>query len=141
MSMPFRDKEFTFTQPDGSRFKVRGTGNQHNAVFQTPEGYAVVEDPSSGFYHFAEVGEAGETIKPVPVRPGAVDPARLGLTRHPFLESRVVRESVFTTGLPRTPSRRAVISGPRAIASVQLKQEICVFTGFSGSGIRSMVMV
>jgi len=58
--------------------------------------------------------------------------------------TRVVPDELDRTSslsLPRTPSRRAVISGPRAMASVQLKQEICVFTGFSGSGMRSMVMV
>jgi hypothetical protein len=40
-----------------------------------------------------------------------------------------------------TPSRVAVISGPRSMASVQLKQEMAVLTGFSGTGRRSMVMV
>jgi hypothetical protein len=40
-----------------------------------------------------------------------------------------------------TPSRSAVISGPRAMASVQLKQEMAVLTGFSSTGRRSMVMV
>jgi hypothetical protein len=28
MSTPFLDEEFTFTNPDGSTIRVRGTGNQ-----------------------------------------------------------------------------------------------------------------
>ena len=46
MSMPFINKEFTFTQPDGSQLRVRGTGDQHHAIFETLDGYTVVEDPS-----------------------------------------------------------------------------------------------
>ena len=34
MSIPFNGKEFTFTQPDGTAFQVRGWGYQHHAVFE-----------------------------------------------------------------------------------------------------------
>lgn len=35
MSFPFFGEEFTFTQPDGTRFAVRGWGDQNHAVFET----------------------------------------------------------------------------------------------------------
>ncbi len=31
MSQPFHNEEFTFSQPDGSTFQVRGSGDQHHA--------------------------------------------------------------------------------------------------------------
>jgi hypothetical protein len=47
MSTPFSGKEFTFTQPDGTALRVRGWGDQHHAVFETLNGYTVVEDPAT----------------------------------------------------------------------------------------------
>jgi hypothetical protein len=44
MSFPFFSKEFTFTQPDGTQFQVRGWGDQHYAVFETLDGFTVVQD-------------------------------------------------------------------------------------------------
>ena len=48
MSIPFMNQEFTFTQPDGIKLKVRGSGNQHQATFTTLDGYTVVRDPATG---------------------------------------------------------------------------------------------
>lgn len=50
MSTPFNGEEFTFTQPDGSALSVRGWGNQYHAVFETLNGYTVVENPATGYY-------------------------------------------------------------------------------------------
>ena len=65
MSVPFFGKEFTFTQPDGSQLQVRGFGDQHQAVFETLDGFTVAKDPVSGFFHYAQVivGELGEDSK------------------------------------------------------------------------------
>ena len=38
MPQPFINEQFTFTQPDGTEFEVVGTGNQFDAVFETPDG-------------------------------------------------------------------------------------------------------
>lgn len=106
MSTPFINEEFTFTQPDGSVLKVRGTGDQHQARFETLDGYTVVEDPVSGFFHYARPTESGEGLMSAGVRAGVVDPSLLGLTRGltaSRAESRAAAESM--PGLPRTPSR------------------------------------
>ncbi len=55
MSAPFINETFTFTQPDGTKIEVRGTGDQHYAVFETLDGYTVVENPQSGFFEIAQV--------------------------------------------------------------------------------------
>ncbi|HYI41665.1 MAG TPA: M6 family metalloprotease domain-containing protein [Allosphingosinicella sp.] len=78
MSLPFIDEVFTFTQPDGSTLQVRGTGNQNAATFETLDGFTVVQDPVSHFYHYARPGPAGALV-PAGIRPGAADPELLGL--------------------------------------------------------------
>jgi hypothetical protein len=55
-------KEFTFHNPDGSQIKVRGWGNQSAAVFETLDGYTVVQDPVSGFYHYATPSADGSDL-------------------------------------------------------------------------------
>jgi M6 family metalloprotease-like protein len=105
MPTPFINQPFTFTQPDGSRFQVRGTGNQHSAMFQTLDGYPVVKDPVSGFFHYAKVGPGGASLAPIGVQVGAVDPAILGLRSNVRPSPSIMRESALTTGLPRSPSR------------------------------------
>jgi len=79
MSQPFFDKNFTFIQPDGTRLDVRGWGNQHHAVFETLDGYTVVQNPATRFYEYASVSADGKELRPLGVRAGAVNPRRLGL--------------------------------------------------------------
>ena len=45
MPTPFIEEEFVFTNPDGSTINVRGSGNQHYAVFETLDGYTITKDP------------------------------------------------------------------------------------------------
>nr|VFK56647.1 MAG: M6 family metalloprotease domain-containing protein [Candidatus Kentron sp. TC] len=64
MALSFNGKIFEFTQPDGSKFKVRGWGSQHYAVFETLDGYTVVKDPSTGFFEIAQVSGDGTMLEP-----------------------------------------------------------------------------
>src|SRR3954470_17697522 len=79
MSVPLSGKEVTFTQPDGSALRVRGWGDQHHAVFETLNGYTVVEDPVTGFYQYAALSPDGDDLLPTGARPRLVSPANLGL--------------------------------------------------------------
>ena len=81
MSMPFFKETFSFTQPDGSQIKVRGTGDQYHATFETLDGYTVVEDPNSGFYHYAHVSDDGDALVPTGVRAGAMHPPAAALSQ------------------------------------------------------------
>ena len=105
MSMPFEDQEFTFTQPDGTQLKVRGTGNQHQATFATLDGYTVVQDPASGFYNYAQ--ETGAHPQPTGVPAGgAVNPATLGLRAGVKPPPQPDGRTAFVSaGLPRSRSR------------------------------------
>jgi hypothetical protein len=79
MSIPFVDQDFTFTQPDGTELKVRGSGNQHQATFKTLDGYTVVQDPVSGFYQYAQE-TASHHPQPTGVQAEALDPTLLGVS-------------------------------------------------------------
>lgn len=64
MSMPFVEKTFTFTQPDGSTIDVRGTGNQFEARFETLSGRPVTRDPATGAYEYVDVASNSYVLKP-----------------------------------------------------------------------------
>ena len=64
MSMPFAGKTFTFTNPDGSTFEVRGWGDQYYAVFETLDGYTVVKDPATGYYQYAVLSDDKNSLVP-----------------------------------------------------------------------------
>jgi M6 family metalloprotease-like protein len=82
MPLPFDGEEFTFTNPDGTEFAVRGWGNQFAAVFETLDGYTVVKDPESGYYQYATVSEDGDLL-PSGVSVGEVaEPAQLDIPQH-----------------------------------------------------------
>ncbi len=53
MSQAFAGERFAFEQPDGSEIELVGWGNQFQAVFETPDGYTVVKDPTTGFFEYA----------------------------------------------------------------------------------------
>jgi len=53
MPCKFDAKKFEFTQPDGSKIKVMGWGNQFNAVFETLDGYTITKNQATGFFQYA----------------------------------------------------------------------------------------
>jgi M6 family metalloprotease-like protein len=106
VSMPFFNREFTFTQPDGTQFQVRGTGDQHHAVFETIDGFTVVRDPISGFYHYARVSQDGANLLPTGIRPGSVDPLQANLAPGARPSDAAMRAAATAgSGLPRSGSR------------------------------------
>lgn len=106
MSMRFVEQEFVLTQPDGTKLKVLGTGNQYQATFKTADGFTVARDPLTGFYQYAQQPETGHP-QPGGVRAGAAKPQTLGLP--PGVKPASSRQSGITAfvspGLPRSPSR------------------------------------
>ncbi len=81
MSIPFRGRVFTFTQPDGSAIQLRGWGDQNYAVFETLDGYTVTKNPATGFYEVAQVTSDGNALTPAPGPGGALDGAGAGVPR------------------------------------------------------------
>lgn len=106
MSAPFFGKEFTFTQPDGSKLAVRGWGNQQRAVFETLDGFTVVRDPTTGFYQYAAVSNDGDDLMPSGFQAETVNPRNVGLTTR-LRPNRVAAKpsAALSSGLPPTKTR------------------------------------
>ncbi len=102
MPTPYTGQRFVFVNPDGSEVPVRGFGNQFAAVFETDEGFTVVKDPSSGYFHYAQLSADGSTLVPTGPRVGDVVPAALTLPTH-------VRPGASAT---RARARSARAAGP-----------------------------
>jgi M6 family metalloprotease-like protein len=82
MPVPYAGEEFTFHNPDGSPVMVRGWGTQFAAVFETLDGYTVVKDPESGYFHYAALTSDGDDLVPSGSIVGSADPQTLGMTAH-----------------------------------------------------------
>ena len=106
MSMPYAGKQFTFNNPDGSQIEVRGWGNQSAAVFETLDGYTVVKDPPSGFYHYATLSGNGEELVASGIPAGTASAARpLGVSKNLRIPAAAVRA--------RAPLAASVLGGQR----------------------------
>ncbi|HEU5161322.1 MAG TPA: M6 family metalloprotease domain-containing protein [Streptosporangiaceae bacterium] len=119
MPAPFADKEFTFRNPDGSQIRLRGTGNQFVAVFETPDGYTVVRHPETGYYNYARLSADGSSLVPTDARVGEVDPATLGVPRHLRVSAAAAKRAARAAleARPRRPrweTRRAEQEARRA---------------------------
>lgn len=68
MPAPFHGKQFRFVQDDGSTFDVIGWGNQHYAIFETLDGYTIVENLETFNYEIARLSENGEYLVPSGIR-------------------------------------------------------------------------
>lgn len=111
MSIPFRGKEFEFTQPDGTALTVKGWGDQHHAVFETLNGYTVVKNPTTGFYEYADVSAERDEYVPTGARPRLVSPANLGVAPGVRIEraaakAMAMQNSALPPGTSRWEQRR-----------------------------------
>src|SRR5215510_4741646 len=59
---PFRDLQLPFTQPDGTKIKVIGSGDEFYAVFETADGFTVVFDEALKAYCFAKLAADGQLV-------------------------------------------------------------------------------
>lgn len=79
---PFYGEEFDFTQPDGSKIKLRGWGSQNYAVFETISGYTVIKDLLTGYYHYAKLSGDGNYLEPSGIKVEDADPRNLRMEKH-----------------------------------------------------------
>lgn len=105
MSLPFINKQFTFTQPDGTKLNVVGTGDQHYASFYTADGTPIVRDPLTGYYQIAAV--ENDQLRPSGVQPTIAGANSFLPIRSNFREDAEVKKSKAHShnGLPLNDSR------------------------------------
>ncbi len=99
------------TQPDGTVFAAVVFGDEWNNGHETTEGYTILLDKKTGFWHYAIADAAGRLL-PSALRPGLDAP--VGLPKHLRDASRSVSPNrfPFSPSGPRTP---AGASGSRKI--------------------------
>src|SRR6266576_2225842 len=78
---PFRNLQVPFTQPDGAKIKVIGSGDEFYAVFETADGFTVVFDEALKAYCFAKLAADG-TLVSTGQQVHLFDAAALGLVPH-----------------------------------------------------------
>ncbi|MBA4387017.1 MAG: hypothetical protein C0404_03490 [Verrucomicrobia bacterium] len=94
---PYDGREFTYSQPDGTTFKIRLFGDEFYAVEETLDGYVVVRDTNTWFFCYAELDQDGKAFVPagkekkLENRVGKTDPEKLGLKKH-IRESQEIRK-------------------------------------------------
>jgi M6 family metalloprotease-like protein len=72
MPSPFVGEIFTFRNPDDSEVTLRGWGNQFEAVFESLDGYTVVQ-AGDGYYEYAQLTDDGTALVASGIRvPGGV---------------------------------------------------------------------
>lgn len=120
MSFPFHGKSFEFTQPDGTVIALKGWGDQHYAVFETPDGFTVVEDPLTRFYCYARPGADGAGLESTGVRPGQADPVRLGLAPNLRASPASAKRMALAAVRAMTGQRRCDIRRQRGLEALRL---------------------
>src|SRR5215470_17337202 len=78
---PFRNLQVPFTQPDGTKIKVIGSGDEFYAVFETADGFTVAFDETLKAYCFAKLAADG-TLVSSGEQVHLADAAALGLVPH-----------------------------------------------------------
>ena len=84
------------TQPDGSKFKLKLYGDEFFSWNETEEGYAVIKDPSDGYWKYANPAEnkAGFIIIPN-AKVGTVDPVSLNLRRSILPDKSILKQHII----------------------------------------------
>ncbi len=59
---PFRDLRVPFTQPDGTKVEIIGSGDEFYAVFETLNGFTVAFDEGLKAYCYAQLGADGQLV-------------------------------------------------------------------------------
>ena len=114
MSFPFHGKQFGFTQPDGAVIRLKGWGDQHYAVFETLDGFTVVEDPYTKFYCYAKLSADESSLESTGVRVGLVDPRTLGLSPNIRITPTSAKRMALRAVRNMTGQRRCDIRRQRA---------------------------
>ena len=101
-------------QPDGTRLEVRAWGDEFYQVYETADGYTLVEDPKSRVWCYAQATLDGSELLSTGVPAGSVNPLVLNLQPHARHSreavSRLVAEA--RAAMPRPPSANTDIYYP-----------------------------
>jgi hypothetical protein len=82
MTVPYTGEEFIYFNPDGTKIRVRGWGDQCNLLFETLDGFTVIKDPKSGYLHYAVLSPDQNILLPSGLRVGEIPAHSLPFPTH-----------------------------------------------------------
>jgi len=138
MPTPFVNEEFTFTNPDGSTIRVRGSGNQYYAVFETLDGYTVVKNPDNGFYTYAQLSEDNSQLIATDGIVGQIAPQSLGIQPHLRIQTESAKQQAqsapmlqdgFSQWQVRRQQKKTQLQGISATTSADARPTSTVTVG------------
>ncbi|MEW6717070.1 MAG: M6 family metalloprotease domain-containing protein [Chloroflexota bacterium] len=100
LAAPALPDEFTFEQPDGTQFPAVSFGNEWVNGYETLDGFTIIQNPETGFWHYAMLNRRGELV-PSHFRVGLDAPAGIS----PHLRPKVSADLglAYTTPVSRAP--------------------------------------
>lgn len=91
-AVPADPEPVAVEQPDGTDIRLRLKGDESFSWHETSEGYAVVKDPTDGFWKYARPATNRVAFVAIPdARVGKGDPARHGIRRHAMPDPKMLR--------------------------------------------------
>lgn len=107
MAVPAAPDTIARKQPNGRSFRMRLWGDERLHGWQTAEGYTVLHDKATGYWHYARLGAKGE-IEKARERPTLdAPPAGVSVALRPSPQSVSMRRSQMI-GMEETPQERAI---------------------------------
>lgn len=113
---------FMFTQPDGSKLSLAFSGDEFEHGMHDPDGYTVMQSPTTGFAVYAIPD--GKGIKPSEFRVGMVDPAALGIAKN-LLPDPIHRQNLIA-------SKEALANSNQRTSSIGTINNVFIFIRFLG---------
>ncbi len=108
-------------QPDGSSFDAQPFGDEWHNGYETPEGYTLVRDRTTGFWQYATTGPAGG-LMPSGTPAGRQPPP--GLDRH-------LRDSTRPRGPSSSPALRPRPAPAEAAAATRSQKVLTILAQFT----------
>ncbi len=85
-------KAVEFTQPDGTKLKLRVFGDEFYARTETADGYTVVFDPASKTYFYAVLSADRKRLEPTKLKARAGEPTSISIPKHIQLDAAAIKE-------------------------------------------------
>ncbi|HPA20793.1 MAG TPA: M6 family metalloprotease domain-containing protein [Verrucomicrobiae bacterium] len=95
LAVPANPEAWEVRQPDGVTFRMRLRGDEFFSWHETEDGYAIIKDPTDGYWKFARPAADKAEFRAIPAaRIGTAEPARLGIRKHDLPNRRLLHEQI-----------------------------------------------
>ncbi len=125
---PAAPVDVILTQPDGTTVPVRPFGDEWANGYETHDGYVVVPDRASGYWHYAE-HDANQRFVPSGKRPGRDDPS--GLSKHLREKKKNRNNEAMSAAGTSGPAQAAGAPGPLGFSALGSQKVLVILAQFT----------